>query len=149
MQDELRQQKEVNRNLRKQIRQRLGDCLEDLSFEELLALEKDSQEAVYVIRERKLKVISNKVETSKKKVRSAQDVYKKLMHEFDIRGEDPQYGMIENGLEYENVYGYPQMGAPPHILTLRLQPDHANSLHGAVTTTGPTASDLTTYGLLG
>ncbi|MFS7939325.1 putative transcription factor, K-box [Helianthus anomalus] len=54
MQDELRQQKEVNRNLRKQIRQRLGDCLEDLSFEELLALEKDSQEAVYVIRERKV-----------------------------------------------------------------------------------------------
>ncbi|GKE63201.1 floral homeotic protein DEFICIENS-like protein, partial [Tanacetum coccineum] len=82
MQEELRRQKEVNRNLRKQISQRLGDCLEDLGFEELLALEKDSQEAVYIIRERKLKVIGNKVETSKKKVRSAQDVYKKLMHEF-------------------------------------------------------------------
>ncbi|KAI3686639.1 hypothetical protein L1987_80319 [Smallanthus sonchifolius] len=148
MQEELRQQKEVNRNLRKQIRQRLGDCLEDLSFEELLALEKDSQEAVHVIRERKLKVIGNKVETSKKKVRSAQDVYKKLMHEFDIRGEDPQYGMIENGIEYENVYGYPQMCAPD-ILTLRLQPDHPNNLHGVGTTGGPTASDLTTYGLLG
>ncbi|XP_076922491.1 agamous-like MADS-box protein AP3 [Bidens hawaiensis] len=149
MQEELRQQKDVNRNLRKQIRQRLGDCLEDMSFEELLALEKDSQEAVYVIRERKLKVIGNKVETSKKKVRSAQDVYKKLMHEFDIRGEDPQYGLIENGMEYENVYGYTQMGAPPHLLTLRLQPDHPNNLHGPVTASGPTASDLTTYGLLG
>lgn len=146
MQEELRQQKEGNINLRKQIRQRLGDCLEDLSFEELLALEKDSQEAVYIIRERKLKVIGNKVETSKKKVRSAQDVYKKLMHEFDLRGEDPQYGMIEDGVEYENVYGYPQM-APPHILTLRLQPDHPNNLH--VVAGGATTSDLTTYGLLG
>nr|XP_043606248.1 floral homeotic protein DEFICIENS-like [Erigeron canadensis] len=146
MQEELRQQKEVNRNLRKQIRQRFGDCLEDLGFEDLFALEKDSQEAVYIIRERKLKVISNKVETSKKKVRSAQDVYKKLMHEFDIRGEDPQYGMIEDGVEYENVYGYPHMVAP-HILTLRLQPDHSNNLHAVTGAT--TASDLTTYGLLG
>ncbi|GJU14526.1 MADS-box transcription factor CDM19 [Tanacetum coccineum] len=146
MQEELRQQKEVNRNLRKQISQRLGDCLEDLGFEELLALEKDSQEAVYIIRERKLKVIGNKVETAKKKVRSAQDVYKKLMHEFDIRGEDPQYGMIEDGVDYENVYGYPHMAAQ-HILTLRLQPDHPNNLHAV--TTGTAASDLTTYGLFG
>ncbi|GJT37827.1 probable LRR receptor-like serine/threonine-protein kinase IRK [Tanacetum coccineum] len=35
------------------VRQRLGDCLEDLGFEELLALEKDSNEAVYNIRDRK------------------------------------------------------------------------------------------------
>lgn len=54
--------------------------------------------------------------------------------------------MIEDGVEYENVYGYPQMGAP-QILTLRLQPDHPNNLHGV--TTGASASDLTTYGLLG
>nr|GFA66636.1 floral homeotic protein DEFICIENS-like [Tanacetum cinerariifolium] len=47
--------------------QRLGDCLEHLGFEELLDLEKESQEAVHVIRERKLKVIGNKLETSKKK----------------------------------------------------------------------------------
>ncbi|KAM0003394.1 putative transcription factor, K-box [Helianthus debilis subsp. tardiflorus] len=60
----------------------LGDCLENVGFEELLDLERESQEAVYIIRERKLKVIGNKLETCKKKVRSAQDVYKKLMHEF-------------------------------------------------------------------
>lgn len=143
MQEELRQLKEVNKNLRRQIRQRLGDCLEHLGFEELLDLEKESQEAVYIIRERKLKLIGNKLETSKKKVRSAQDVYKKLMHQFDIRGEDPQYGLIEDG-EYETVYGYPppQMGGgAPRILTLRLQPNHPNNLHAA--------SDLTTYALLG
>nr|ACV53813.1 MADS-box protein [Gerbera hybrid cultivar] len=145
MQEELRQLKEVNRNLRRQIRQRLGDCLEDLGFEDFLALENDSQQAVSIIRERKLKVIGNKVETSKKKVRSAQDVYKKLMREFDLRGEDPQYGMIEDGREYENMYGYPQMVAP-RILTLRLQPDHPHNLHAAA---GAVQSDLTTYALLG
>ncbi|GKD82822.1 floral homeotic protein DEFICIENS-like protein, partial [Tanacetum coccineum] len=58
MQEELRQQKEVNINLRKQTRQRLGDCLEDLGFEELLALEKDSNEAVYNIRDRKRNMFS-------------------------------------------------------------------------------------------
>ncbi|XP_071710738.1 floral homeotic protein PMADS 1-like [Rutidosis leptorrhynchoides] len=148
MQEELRQLKEVNKNLRRQIRQRLGDCLENSGFEELLDLEKESQDAVNIIRERKLKVIGNKLETSKKKVRSAQELYKKLMHEFDIRGEDPQYGMIEDGGEYDQcVYGYP----PPHmdaaarrILTLRLQPNHPDhSLHAA------SASDLTTFALLG
>nr|ABR18735.1 MADS-box transcription factor HAM63 [Helianthus annuus] len=143
MQEELRQLKDVNTNLRRQIRQRLGDCLENVGFEELLDLERESQEAVYIIRERKLKVISNKLETCKKKVRSAQDVYKKLMHEFDIRGEDPQYGMIEDAGEYEALYGYPpRIAAAPRILTLRLQPNHPNDLHAA-------ASDLTTYALLG
>ncbi|MFS8000015.1 putative transcription factor, K-box [Helianthus anomalus] len=68
MQEEMRQLKEVNKNLRRQIRQRLGDCLENLGFEQLLDLEKESQEAVYIIRERKLKVIGNKLETLKKKV---------------------------------------------------------------------------------
>ncbi|KAJ0527464.1 putative transcription factor, K-box [Helianthus annuus] len=127
MQEELRQLKDVNTNLRRQIR--LGDCLENVGFEELLDLERESQEAVYIIRERK--------------VRSAQDVYKKLMHEFDIRGEDPQYGMIEDAGEYEALYGYPpHIAAAPRILTLRLQPNHPNDLHAA-------ASDLTTYALLG
>ncbi|GJU40549.1 hypothetical protein Tco_1193506, partial [Tanacetum coccineum] len=87
-----------------------------------------------------LKVIGNKLETSKKKVRSAQDVYKKLMHEFDIRGEDPQFGMIEDAGEYETIYGYPPH---PRILTLRLQPNLPDNLHAAA------ASDLTTYSLLG
>lgn len=149
MQEELRQLKEVNKNLRRQIRQRLGDCLENQSFEELLDLEKESQEAVYIIRERKLKVIGNKLETSKKKVRSAQDVYKKLMHEFDIRGEDPQFGMIEDaGGEYETMYatGYPQHITAPRILTLRLHPNHPNNMHASA---AATASDLTTYALLG
>ncbi|GKB87065.1 hypothetical protein Tco_0959337 [Tanacetum coccineum] len=52
----MRQQKEVNINLRKQIRLILGDCLEDLGYEVPLALEKDSQEAVYIIHECKVNV---------------------------------------------------------------------------------------------
>ncbi|GKA96847.1 floral homeotic protein DEFICIENS-like protein [Tanacetum coccineum] len=111
MQEELRQLKDVNKKLRTNIRQRLGDCLEHLGFEELLDLEKESQEAVYVIRERK-----------------------------DIRGEDPQFGMIEDAGEYETIYGYPPH---PRILTLRLQPNLPDNLHAAA------ASDLTTYSLLG
>ncbi|GKE14016.1 hypothetical protein Tco_1421593 [Tanacetum coccineum] len=44
----------VTGSLERHMWQRLDDCLEDIGFEELLALEKDSQKPVYIIHERKV-----------------------------------------------------------------------------------------------
>ncbi|KAM1463548.1 hypothetical protein ACFXTO_043326 [Malus domestica] len=54
MQQHLKKLKEVNMNLRRQIRQRVGDCLNDLSFDELRGLEEEMKAAVDVIRQRKV-----------------------------------------------------------------------------------------------
>ncbi|KAL2892801.1 Floral homeotic protein DEFICIENS [Bienertia sinuspersici] len=76
MQEELKKLNETNRNLQKEIRQRMGDCLEDLTFNELLGLGEDVENSVKLIRERK-----------------------------DIPKEEPHYGLVDNG-EYNHVLGY-------------------------------------------
>ncbi|KAJ0076509.1 hypothetical protein Patl1_35947 [Pistacia atlantica] len=50
----LKSLKEVNRNLRRKIRQRSGESLNDLSFEQLPLLEEDIDNALSIIRERKV-----------------------------------------------------------------------------------------------
>ncbi|KAH7524156.1 hypothetical protein FEM48_Zijuj06G0089300 [Ziziphus jujuba var. spinosa] len=96
MQENLKKLKEVNRSLRKQIRQRMGDCLNELSFKELLGLEQDMEEAVKVIRERK-----------------------------DAREDDPHYGLVDNRGDYESVIGY-STEIVPRMFALRLQPNQPN-----------------------
>ncbi|GKE93367.1 hypothetical protein Tco_1574462 [Tanacetum coccineum] len=63
-------------------------------------------------------------------VRSAQDIYTE-----DMKGDDPQFEMIEDAGEYKTIYGYPPHMATSRILALRLQPNHPDNL--------ATASDLT------
>ncbi|GJT46986.1 reverse transcriptase domain-containing protein [Tanacetum coccineum] len=63
-------------------------------------------------------------------VRSAQDIYTE-----DMKGDDPQFEMIEDAGEYKTIYGYPPHMATSRILALRLQPHHPDNL--------ATASDLT------
>ncbi|BBG94867.1 K-box region and MADS-box transcription factor family protein [Prunus dulcis] len=59
MQEHLKKLKEVNRSLRKQIRQRvLGECLNDMSFDELRGVEQEMEGAVEVIRKRKVTLAS-------------------------------------------------------------------------------------------
>uniref|UniRef100_A0A0A0LGG1 MADS-box protein n=1 Tax=Cucumis sativus TaxID=3659 RepID=A0A0A0LGG1_CUCSA len=82
MQDNLKKLKDINRNLRRQIRQRMGECMNDLSFEELRCLEQDMDNAVRIIRERKYRVISNQIETHKKKLKSVGEIHKSLLQEF-------------------------------------------------------------------
>ncbi|XP_050229478.1 agamous-like MADS-box protein AP3 [Mercurialis annua] len=137
MQEQLRKLKDVNRNLRTEIRQRMGDCLNDLSFEELRGLEHEMTDSITVIRERKNKVITNQIETYKKKLRNVEEIHRNLLHEFDAREEDPQYGLVDNGGDYESVIGF-QDGGARNIFALRMNPNH---LHHA-------PADLTTYPLL-
>ncbi|KAJ0087272.1 hypothetical protein Patl1_09239 [Pistacia atlantica] len=103
MQEKLKSLKEVNRNLRREIRQRSGQSLNDLSFEELPLLEEDIDNALSIIRERKFKVLSNRIETSKKKLRNAAEINRNLRNEFEGRLEDPEYGLVDNEEHYENV----------------------------------------------
>ncbi|XP_015876005.1 agamous-like MADS-box protein AP3 [Ziziphus jujuba] len=140
MQENLKKLKEVNRSLRKQIRQRMGDCLNELSFKELLGLEQDMEEAVKVIRERKYKVLSNQIETTNKKLKQARQINKNLLIEFDAREDDPHYGLVDNRGDYESVIGY-STEIVPRMFALRLQPNQPN-LHSG------TGSDLIAYPLL-
>ncbi|KAK7351732.1 hypothetical protein VNO77_11393 [Canavalia gladiata] len=139
MQENLKKLKEVNRNLRKEIRQRMGDCLNDLSMEDLKFLEEEMDKAAKVVRERKYKVITNQIDTQRKKCNNEVQVHNRLLRDLDARAEDPRYGLLENGGEYESIIGLSNLG--PRMFALSLQPTHPNAHSGA-------GSDLTTYPLL-
>ncbi|KAE8682146.1 Floral homeotic protein APETALA 3 [Hibiscus syriacus] len=138
MQEQLKQLKEVNRNLRIEIRKRMGDCLNDLSIEDLQSLEQEMDSSVNLIRDRKYRILTNQIDTSRKKVRNVEEIHKNLLHELDALKEDP-YGLVDNGGDYNTLIGYQNGG--PRISALRLLPNHP-SLHSG------RGSDLTTYPLL-
>ncbi|XP_037491839.1 agamous-like MADS-box protein AP3 isoform X2 [Jatropha curcas] len=119
MQENLKKLKDVNRNLITEIRQRMGECLNDASFEHLRSLEQDVDTALLLVRQRKNKMINNQIQTCRKK---------------EARDEDPHYGLVDNGAgDYDSMLR--------NIFALRLQPNHPNLQSGA-------GSDLTTYTLL-
>ncbi|KAK6939402.1 Transcription factor, K-box [Dillenia turbinata] len=101
MQENLKKLKETNRNLRKEIRQRMGEQLNDLGIDELRALEENMENAVKVIRDRKW--------------RNVQDIHRKLLQELDARAEDPHYGFVDNGGDgdYNSMIAYAN-GGPRH-----------------------------------
>ncbi|KAK4490291.1 hypothetical protein RD792_000958 [Penstemon davidsonii] len=140
MQEHLKKLKDVNRNLRMEIRQRMGESLNDLGYEQMVNLIEDVDNSLGLIRERKYKVISNQIETSKKKVRNVEEIHRNLLLEFDARHEDPHFGLVENEEDYNFVLGYPNRG--PRIIALRLPPNHHHDLHNGGN------SDLTTFALL-
>nr|BAK20024.1 PgMADS protein9 [Panax ginseng] len=153
MQEQLRKLKEVNKNLKREIRRRMGESLNGMTLEELWSLEQKMDESVKIIRERKMKVIGNQIETHKKKVRNGEEIHRNLLHEFELREEDPRYGLVENGgEEYEydsSVVGYSQEAVLlPRILAFRLQLNQPNLHSGAGAGAGAGGSDLTTFALL-
>lgn len=139
MQEHLKKVKDVNRNLRREIGQRMGESLDDMRMEDLHLLEQDMEASLKLIRDRKIKVISNQIDTHKKKVRNVEDIHRKLLNEFEAREDDPLYGLVDNGTggDYD-IVGYHNGGA--RIFALRLQPNEP-CLHSG----GTGSSDLTTY----
>ncbi|KDP38582.1 hypothetical protein JCGZ_04507 [Jatropha curcas] len=134
MQENLKKLKDVNRNLITEIRQRMGECLNDASFEHLRSLEQDVDTALLLVRQRKNKMINNQIQTCRKKVRNVEEIHQNLLREFEARDEDPHYGLVDNGAgDYDSMLR--------NIFALRLQPNHPNLQSGA-------GSDLTTYTLL-
>ncbi|PIA57092.1 hypothetical protein AQUCO_00600074v1 [Aquilegia coerulea] len=87
MQEALKKQKETNRKLRKEIGQRVGgEDLSDLSFEELCGLEQHLESSVKIVAQRKFTQITTQTETSKKKIKSLEEMHNNLLHEYkDLR----------------------------------------------------------------
>ncbi|CAK7346285.1 unnamed protein product [Dovyalis caffra] len=80
MQENLEKLKEGNGKIRREIRQRMGQCLNDLSFQDLRSLEKDMETAWKVIHERA-----------------------------EAMDEDP-YGLVDNGGDYNSVMKFRNEG---------------------------------------
>nr|GMD85788.1 floral homeotic protein PMADS 1 [Ipomoea batatas] len=130
MQEQLKKLRDVNRALRREIRQRMGESLNDLSFEQLTELIEDVDNSIKLIRERK--------------VRNVEEIHRNLLLECEARQEDP-YGLVDHEGDYNSVLGFANGG--PRILALRLQPDHHHHHpHGHLHSGG--GSDLTTFTLL-
>nr|AGN54423.1 PFDEF [Physalis pubescens] len=148
MQEQLRKLKDVNRNLQKEIRQRMGESLNDLNYEQLGELMENVDDSLKLIRERKYKVIGNQIETYKKKVRNVEEIHRNLLLEFDARQDDPYGGLVEQeGADhYNSVLGFPN-GAGARILALRLQPNNHHHHHHHHLHSGGGGSDITTFAL--
>ncbi|CAN6192775.1 unnamed protein product [Urochloa humidicola] len=95
MQRTLSHLKDINRNLRTEIRQRMGEDLDSLEFDELRGLEQNVDAALKEVRHRKYHVISTQTETYKKKVKHSYEAYKNLQQELGMR-EDPAFGFVDN-----------------------------------------------------
>nr|BAT57269.1 MADS-box transcription factor [Trillium camschatcense] len=112
--------KEINRNLRREIRQRMGEELEGLDFNELRGLEQNMDEALKGVRNRKYHVITTQTDTYKKKVKQSNEANITLLREVAMEGE--HYGFVDDDpSSYE--------GPPSHMFEFRLQPNQPN-LHG-------------------
>uniref|UniRef100_A0A8I6Y319 Uncharacterized protein n=1 Tax=Hordeum vulgare subsp. vulgare TaxID=112509 RepID=A0A8I6Y319_HORVV len=96
MQRTLSHLKAVNRNLRTEIRQRMGEDLDALGFGELRGLEQSVDAALEVVRQRKYHVIRRQTENYKRKVKRSQEVYKNLQQELE-------YKNLQQELEYKNL----------------------------------------------
>ncbi|XP_061967049.1 agamous-like MADS-box protein AP3 isoform X1 [Populus nigra] len=81
MKENLEKLKEVNMKIRREMRQRMGQCLNDLSFQDLQSLESDMESAWRVIHDRADRVLTNQIETSKKKARNVEQINRKLQVE--------------------------------------------------------------------
>lgn len=105
MKENLEKLKEVNMKIRREMRQRMGQCLNDLSFQDLQSLESDMESAWRVIHDRADRVLTNQIETSKKKARNVEQINRKLQMELEAMDQDP-YGLVDNGGDYNSVLGF-------------------------------------------
>nr|AAD51890.1 floral homeotic protein AP3 [Arabidopsis thaliana] len=145
MQETKRKLLETNRNLRTQIKQRLGECLDELDIQELRRLEDEMENTFKLVRERKFKSLGNQIETTKKKNKSQQNIQKDLIHELELRAEDPHYGLVDNGGDYDSVLGYQIEGSRAYALRFHQNHHHYCPNHGLH---APSASDIITFHLL-
>ncbi|XP_057766039.1 floral homeotic protein DEFICIENS isoform X2 [Salvia miltiorrhiza] len=84
MQEHLKKLKEINRNLWKEIRQRMGESLNDLGYEQTVHLIEDIDKSLKLIRDRKYKDLENRIDRAKKKKKNSEDIHKGLALQFFI-----------------------------------------------------------------
>ncbi|MCL7037979.1 hypothetical protein MKW94_021179 [Papaver nudicaule] len=129
LQNALNKQKEINRRLRREIRQRMGEDLDELTIEELRSLEQNLEASVKVVRDRKYHVIITQTETTRKKLRNHTEQNHGLLREFEpILDEDPHYVIAHQEEDYESAIELAHGG--PNIFAFRLQPSQPNLHNG-------------------
>ncbi|TYG89024.1 hypothetical protein ES288_A12G067600v1 [Gossypium darwinii] len=121
MQENYRRLKEINKKLRREIRQRMGGDLDDLNIKELQALEAKMDSSLVAIRDRKYHVIKTQTDTHKKKVRNLEERHANLV--FDLTKLDQQDGIVES----EGYYNEAANGAS-NLHALRLYQIHHPNL---------------------
>ncbi|KAF9623125.1 hypothetical protein IFM89_037641 [Coptis chinensis] len=123
MQDHLNKLEEMNKKLRREIGQRIGDQdLEGMSFNELHGLEQDLENSAKLIRLRKFNQLSTQTETTKKKViklKNMEEIHGNLLQEQEERLEG-QYALANR----EVVSTLTNGGL--HVFAYRLRPSHPN-----------------------
>nr|AZZ09244.1 TM6 [Primula vulgaris] len=121
MQEQMRQLKEINDQLRKEIRQRIGeDNLNDLSMEQLQGLEKNIDASLSLVRGRKYHDIKTKTDTYRKKVKNLEERHGNLLSDFEVKCEDPQYGLVDNEGDYESEAAF--ANGVSNLYAFHLQP---------------------------
>ncbi|KAG9132282.1 hypothetical protein Leryth_012962 [Lithospermum erythrorhizon] len=127
MQNNLERLKEINNNLRREISLRKGEDASGLtSLAEMVDRQENMTNALSEIRQRKYHVIKTQTGTTNKKVRNLEEIYRNLIQELEMRGEEP-YGAIENEEEYRAINEY--ANAMPNLYALRLHDSHPDDLH--------------------
>ncbi|KAA8531940.1 hypothetical protein F0562_006343 [Nyssa sinensis] len=130
MQENLRKLKEINNKLRREIRHRMGEDLNDLTYDELRGLEQKMDDSIAIVRERKYHVIKTQTDTCKKKVKNLEERYGNLILEFEANGEDPhhEYGLVDNEGDYDSAVAF--ANGVSNLYAFRLHPSHPNLHHG-------------------
>ncbi|KAJ6420180.1 hypothetical protein OIU84_030147 [Salix udensis] len=123
MQEHLRKLNDVNHKLRKEIRQRRGEDLDDLSIHHLRGLEQHMTESLNDVRGRKYHVIKTQNDTCRKKVKNLEERHGNLLMEYEAKLED-QYGLVENEAAVALANG-----ASANLFAFRLHHGHSHHHH--------------------
>ncbi|NP_001290512.1 MADS-box transcription factor 16 [Elaeis guineensis] len=125
MQNTLNHLREINQNLRREIRQRMGEDLDSLGIHELRGLEQNLDEALKVVRHRKYHVITTQTDTYKKKLKNSNEAHKNLLHELEMKDEHPVYGFVDD--DPSNYAGALALAnGASHMYAFRVQPSQPN-----------------------
>nr|APQ46144.1 TM6-2 [Viola philippica] len=124
MQENLRKLKEINNKLRREIRQRIGEDLDDLAINELQELEQNMDASLNVVRERKYHVIKTQTETYKKKVRNLEERHGNLLLDFEAKLEDPHFGLVDDEGVYDAALALANGASNLYAFRLHHHPDH-------------------------
>nr|WCA73276.1 APETALA3-1-like protein [Hippeastrum rutilum] len=122
MENTLKRLQEINQNLHKEIRQRIGEDLDGLSVEHLRGLEQSLDETLMNVRQRKYHVITTQTDTYKKKLKSTHEMHRSLLRELEMKGEHQAYRFMTQ----EEAIGIANQGE--HVYAFRVQPIQPNLL---------------------
>ncbi|ONK73677.1 uncharacterized protein A4U43_C04F34130 [Asparagus officinalis] len=123
MQSTLRSLKESNHNLRKEIRQRMGEDLDELGVEELRGLEQSLDETLVHVRQRKYHVITTQTDTYKKKLKNTHETHQSLLHQLEMKDQHQGYRFVaERALSTANdatqMFAYQVHSSQQNLLEL-------------------------------